>query len=253
MPTPAKVPVTIVIPVLNEGHQIAECVAQCLWADEVLIADGGSTDGTPDKARGAGATVLATPGPGTGRQRNQAFAQARNEWIFSLDSDERFTPELVDEIRATVAAPTHATYRVRRRNIWEGREQTRGGWARDWVDRLHKRDHPWVEVRPHDHLQPSDDVGTLTGTLIHYPYRDLTHHLQKLTRYGELGALELWNAGKRASFATILVNPAWRFFKGYFLGGGIFEGRYGLVRCLLGAYTAFVKYAYLWSFERTRR
>jgi (heptosyl)LPS beta-1,4-glucosyltransferase len=248
-----KVPVTVVIPVLNEGHQIEECVRQCLWADEILVADGGSTDATVAKARAAGATVLEGTGPGTGRQRNQAFAKARNQWIFSLDCDERFTPELVEEIRAVVAAPGHATYRVRRRNIWEGREQTRGGWARDWVDRLHHRDHPWVEARPHDHLKPSSDVGSFTGALIHYPYRDLTHHLQKMVRYGELGAIDLWNAGKRASFLTILVNPAWRFFKGYFLGGGILEGRYGLVRCGLGAYTAFIKYAYLWSFERTRK
>ena len=253
IPMPAKVPVTVVIPVLNEAHQIEECVRGCLWADEVIVADGGSTDGTPDKARHAGATVLATPGPGTGRQRNQAFEKARNAWIFSLDADERFTSELITGIAAAVAAPRHAVYRVRRRNFWLGHEQTRGGWGRDWVDRLHKREHLYVEARPHDHLAPSDDIGELTGTLLHHPYRDLRHQLDKMNRYAELGAIDLWNAGRRASWTDLAINPLWRFIKAYFLGGGILEGRYGLTRSILGAYTAFLKYANLWSFERTRK
>ncbi len=249
---PTNVPVTVVIPVLNEGHQIAECVRDSLWADEVIVADGGSTDDTVAQARAAGATVIEGTGPGTGKQRNQAFEKARNAWIFSLDADERFSPELIAGIAEAVRAPTHAAYRIRRRNFWLGHEQTRGSWGRDWVDRLHRRDHRYVEARPHDHLEPIADTGDLRGTLLHYPYRDLTHQLQKMTRYGELGALDLWNAGRRARWTDIAVNPLWRFVKAYLLGGGILEGRYGLVRSALGAYTAFLKYAYLWSFERDR-
>lgn len=249
----AKVPVSVVIPVLNEGHQIEECVLGCLWADEVIVADGGSTDGTVDKARAAGATVIEGTGPGTGKQRNQAFERARNAWIFSLDADERFTPELVAGIAAAVAAPAHAAYRVRRRNFWLGHEQTRGGWGRDWVDRLHRREHRYVEARPHDHLEPIADTGSLEGTLLHHPYRDLRHQLDKMNRYAELGAIDLWNAGRRASWWDLAFRPFWRFVKAWILGGGILEGRYGLARSVLGAYTAFLKYACLWSFERTRR
>lgn len=248
----AKVPVTVVIPVLNEGHQIAECVRDCLWADEVLVADGGSTDGSIEAARAAGATVIERTGPGTGKQRNQAFQEARNTWIFSLDADERFSPELVAEIGAVVRAPRHAAYRIRRRNFWLGHEQTRGGWGRDWVDRLHKREHRYVEARPHDHLEPIADTGSLVGTLLHHPYRDLRHQLDKMNRYAELGALDLWNAGRRASWWDLAFRPFWRFIKAYLLGGGILEGRYGLTRSILGGYTAFLKYAALWSFERTK-
>lgn len=250
---PAKIPVTVVIPVLNEGRQIAECVRDSLWADEVLVADGGSTDDTVAQARAAGATVIEGTGPGTGKQRNQAFERARNAWIFSLDADERFSPELIAEIAAVVAAPAHAAYRVRRRNFWLGHEQTRGGWGRDWVDRLHRREHRYVEARPHDHLEPIADTGELRGTLLHHPYRDLRHQLDKMNRYAELGALDLWNAGRRASWWDLAIRPLWRFVKAWILGGGILEGRYGLTRSALGAYTAFLKYANLWAFERTRR
>ena len=249
----SKVPITIVIPVLNEAHQIEECVRGSLWADEVLVADGGSTDGTIEKARAAGATVLEGTGPGTGKQRNQAFERARHPWILSLDADERFSPELIVEIGEVVKAPTRAAYRIRRRNFWLGHEQTRGSWGRDWVDRLHRKEHRYVEARPHDHLEPIADTGSLRGTLIHHPYRDLRHQLDKMNRYAELGALDLWKVGRRASWWDLAFRPCWRFIKAWIIGGGILEGRYGLTRSVLGAYTAFLKYAFLWSFERTPR
>lgn len=249
----ATVPVTIVIPVLNEAHQIAECVRGCAWADEVIIADAGSTDGSIDLARAAGAMVLERTGPGIGKQRNQGFARARNEWIFSLDADERFTPELIAEVAAVVAAPRHAVYRVRRRNFWLGHEQTRGGWGRDWVDRLHRRTHRYTETWLHEHLEPVADTGELRGTLIHHPYRDLRHQVDKMNAYAELRARDLWEKGRRAHWWDLVLRPAWRFVKAYLLGGGILEGRYGLVRSGLGAYTAFLKYVNLWDFERTRR
>ena len=249
----SKVPITIVIPVLNEAHQIEECVRGSLWADEVLVADGGSTDGTIEKARAAGATVLEGTGPGTGKQRNQAFERARHPWILSLDADERFSPELIVEIGEVVKAPTRAAYRIRRRNFWLGHEQTRGSWGRDWVDRLHRKEHRYVEARPHDHLEPIADTGSLRGTLIHHPYRDLRHQLDKMNRYAELGALDLWKVGRRASWWDLAFRPCWRFIKAWIIGGGILEGRYGLTRSVLGAYTAFLKFAFLWSFERTPR
>lgn len=213
IPMPPKVPVTVVIPVLNEAHQIEECVRGCLWADEVLVADGGSTDATVTQARAAGARVIEGIGPGISRQRNHACDEARFDWIFSVDADERFTPELIAEIAELIRAPRHSAYRVRRRNFWMGHEQTRGGWGRDWVVRFHQRELRYVQDGPHDHLAPSGDIGELTGTLLHHPYRDLRHQLDKMNRYAELGAIDLWNAGRRARWTDLAINPLWRFFK----------------------------------------
>jgi glycosyltransferase involved in cell wall biosynthesis len=243
------VPVTIVIPVRNEGLQIRECLEQLDWADEVIVADGGSTDDTVALARAAGARVLEGTGPTIAAQRNAAIAVARNRWIFALDADERFTPELRDSLVKVLAAPAHPVYRVRRRNFYLGREVTRGHWGRDWVARLFPRERRYVERRVHESLEAVEDPGSLEGTLLHNTYRDLAHHMEKLELYARWGAQDLYDRGVRATAWDLSFRPGWRFIKAYFLNGGVLDGRFGLVTAVLGAYSGFLKYAHLWELE----
>jgi glycosyltransferase involved in cell wall biosynthesis len=215
-------PVTIVIPTLNEADQIGDCVRQVDWADEIIVADAGSTDSTVSFARQAGALVLEGVGPTIAAQRNAAIARARNSWIFALDADERFSDELREELATTLAHPQHRAYRVRRRNFYLGSELRRGHWGRDWVTRLFARECRWRERRVHETLQFEGEAGVLRGTLLHSPYRTLSHQLEKMDRYA----------------------------RAYLLQGAIFDGRFGLVASALGAYTGFLKYAHLWALER---
>jgi len=247
---PASLPLTVIIPTLNEASNIAACVASAAFADEVLVADAGSVDATVAMARAAGATVLERTGPTIAAQRNAAIAVARHPWIFALDADERVTPELVAELATVLDAPAHAAYRVRRRNFYLGVEQTRGGWARDWVVRLFNRDRRYVERRVHEGLEPVADTGALTNTLVHHPYRSLGHHIDKLQRYAEWGAADLWDRGKRATWTDLSLRPVGRFLKAYLMAGGVLDGRRGMVQSALDAYAGFLKYAYLWARER---
>src|SRR5512142_208257 len=96
-------PLTVVIPTLNEGDQIAACVRHVAWADEVIVADGGSQDGTASAATAAGATVLEVPGVTIAAQRNAAIGRARNAWVFALDADERIGPDLEQELSGLAA------------------------------------------------------------------------------------------------------------------------------------------------------
>jgi glycosyltransferase involved in cell wall biosynthesis len=242
----------VVIPTLNEEFNIAECVATARFADEVLVADAGSSDGTVAAARAAGATVLERAGSTIAGQRNAAIAAARHRWIFALDADERITPALAAELGAVLSAPAHEAYRVRCQNFYLGVEQTRGGWSRDWHVRLFGSDRRYVERRVHEGLEPVADVGELQGTLLHHPYRSLAHHLEKMSRYAQWGATDLWDRGRRASWTDLSVRPAWRFIQSYLLEGGLLAGRAGLVQATLGAYSGFLKYAYLWARERNR-
>jgi len=246
----APLPLTVIIPTLNEASNIAACVAGAAFADEVIVADAGSTDGTVAAARAAGATVLERTGPTIAAQRNAAIATARHPWVFALDADERVSPELVAELAAVLAAPAHAAYRVRRRNFYLGVEQTRGGWSRDWVVRLFGRDRRYVERRVHEGLEPVADIGALAGTLVHHPYRSLRHHLEKLDRYAEWGAGDLWDRGERATWTDLSLRPLGRFLKAYLMAGGILDGRRGLVQSGLDAYAGLLKYAYLWAMEQ---
>lgn len=245
-----SIPVTVVIPTLDEIDQIAECVGHLAWADEVIVADGGSRDGTVTAARQAGARVLEGTGPTIAAQRNAAISVARNEWVFALDADERITGELGAELDTVVRAPVHPVYAVRRRNLYLGRELTRGHWGRDWVIRLFTRDRRYVERRVHEGLEPVANIGKLSGCLHHTPYRDLPHQLQKMNRYAQWGAEDLYERGARASVWDLSLRPCGRFLRAYFLQGSCWDGRFGLVTSLLGGYTAFLKYAHLWALER---
>jgi len=224
-------------------------VASAAFADEILVADAGSTDDTVALARAAGATVLERTGPTIAAQRNAAIARARHQWVLALDADERATPELAAELAAVVAAPAHAAYRIRRRNFYLGVEQTRGSWARDWVLRLFGRDQRYIERRVHEGFPPIADRGDLAATIVHHPYKSLAHHIEKLHRYAEWGAADLWDRGVRTSGSDLTVRPAGRFIKAYFIGGDMLEGKQGFIQAVLGAYAGFLKYAYLWAKE----
>ncbi len=245
----APLPLTVVIPTLNEAANIAACVGSAAFAEQVLVADAGSTDDTIALARAAGATVLEGTGPTIAAQRNAGIAAARNAWIFTLDADERVTPELAVELARVLTAPAREAYRVRRRNFYLGVEQTRGGWARDWVVRLFGKHRRYVERRVHEGLETVADVGELEQTLVHHPYRSLAHHVEKLNRYAEWGAGDLWDAGHRARWSDLALRPVGRFLKAYFLAGGVLDGRRGVVQSGLDAYAGFLKYAYLWERE----
>ena len=247
MTTPARV--TCVIPTRNEAANIGDCVRGLTWAGEVIVVDSASIDGTPHIARQAGARVLDHPGPGTA-QRNAGIVAAAHEWIFTLDADERVGPGLAHELTATVAAPAHEAYAVRRRNVFLGKLVRHAGWGNDWVVRLFRRDRRFVERPLHGALERVADVGRLVQPLEHVPYRDLSHYMQKLDRFTRLGAEELAARGRRPRVTDLLVRPPARFIRMYFLQLGILEGWHGVVLCGLTAVNVFLKYARLW--ERSR-
>ncbi len=245
------VPLTVVIPVRNESAQVDELVRSLAWADQVVVADGGSTDATVELAGRAGAQVLETTVPTIAAQRNAAIQAARNQWVFALDADERIPDALRVELAAVVANPAHRAYRVRRRNFYLGRELRRGHWGRDWVTRLFTRDQRFVERRVHENLEKVDHPGELTEVLLHTPYRDLSHQLEKMERYARWGALDLFDQGRRAGWWDLGGRPVGRFLRAYLLQGNVMDGRFGLATSLLGAYGTFLKYAHLWALERS--
>src|SRR2546422_1152452 len=143
MPTP----LTVIIPTLNESAQIAECVRHLTWSGEVIVSDGGSSDGTVAAARGAGARVIESMATTIAGQRNEAIAVAKHEWVYALDADERIGIELARELAAVVSSPRHEAYAVRRRNVYLGRTMRYAGWGTDWSVRLFRRERRFVERR----------------------------------------------------------------------------------------------------------
>jgi len=247
--SPHPAPLTAVIPTLNEANQIADCVRTVTWADEVIVADGGSSDETPRAAAAAGAKVLQGSWSTIAAQRNAAIAAARNQWVLAVDADERVGADLAEEIGATVRAPAHRAYAVRRANQYAGRMIRYGGWGDDWVVRLFQRDRRYVERRVHEHLERGTDVGRLRAPLVHTPYRDLSHYLEKLDRYATWGAAEMAERGRRAHLTDIVLRPPVRFFSMYVLRLGLLDGWRGAVLSGLAAMSVFLKYVRLWELQ----
>jgi len=242
-------PLTVVIPTLNEEAQIGEALDALPWADEVIVADGGSTDDTVAIARARGALVLELCDETIGGQRNAAIALARNLWVLALDADERVTPELERELERVLARPSNAAYRLRDQTFFLGRERRRGRWSRDWHVRLFQRDRRFSADRVHEHLEAPENIGSLRARVRHTPYRDLTHHLEKIVLYGRWAGEGLQSRGRRASWTELAVRPLWRFVRDYFFYGSWLDGRYGFVTSALTAFSGFLKYAYLWESE----
>jgi glycosyltransferase involved in cell wall biosynthesis len=242
-----------IIPTLDEAAHVATAIAELSWVDEVIVIDGGSTDGTPALAAAAGARVIVLSGKTIAEQRNAGIALARNRWILALDADERATPSLRDALRRLCATetPEHTIYRVRSRNWYLGRELRHGPWGRDWKVRVFTRDHYYAPSRVHEHLATLDDVGTLDASLVHQPYRDLPHHVIKVVNYARWGAQDLRDRGRRATALDLTVRPFWRFWRDYAMLGGWRDGGIGFVAATISAFSSFLKYACLFAMTRT--
>lgn len=242
-----RIPVSVVIPTLNEAARIEAAIESVRWADEVIVIDAGSTDGTALIARRLGARVMTVTGNTIGAQRNAGIADARNDWILALDADEEATSELRDSIAHLCAgqAPVHRAFRIRSRNWHLGRELRHGPWGRDWKVRVFSRSERFSAARVHENLETLDDVGALDGVLIHRPYRDLSHQIVKIAQYAKWAAADMRSKGRRGSVTAMLTRPLWRFVRDYVVLSGWRDGTAGFIVATVSAFSVFLKYAIL--------
>ena len=242
-------PLTVIIPTYNEEGTIADCLASVRFADEILVVDSFSTDGTVRLAREAGARVLQHEYVYSARQKNWAIPQAAHEWVLLVDSDERVTPPLRDEILALLGSdPKHDGYWILRANHFLGRRMRRCGWGTDRVIRLFRRDVARYQDREvHAEIDLPGPLPVLRHPLEHHSFRSFRQYWRKIQLYSEWGAAQLYKEGRRAGAIQILGRPVTRFIKMYVIRLGFLEGVHGLVLSLLGAFTVYLKYARLWE------
>jgi glycosyltransferase involved in cell wall biosynthesis len=243
--------VSVTIITLNEADHIAAAVDSASWADEILVVDSGSTDGTADLARARGATVATRAWTGYVDQKNHAAALARHDWIFSLDADERIPPALAGEIRTLLARePTQRAYRVPRVTFHLGRWLRTTDFYPDFQTRLYdRRAARWRGKYVHESVVSDGPVGRLKNELQHYSYVDLRDHLERINRYSTLAARQMHEAGRRAGPLHLIVHPPAAFLRNYVLRRGFMDGMAGLTVSAVNAYSVFLKFAKLWELE----
>lgn len=245
-------PLSIVIIAKNEAASIGACLASAAGlADEIVVLDSGSADGTQAICEEAGARVVATDWPGFGEQKRRAVEAAKNDWVLSLDADERLTPELAAAIRLVLVQPACAAYRFPRRNRFLGRYLRHGEGYPDLSLRLFdRRRAQWSTDAVHEKVVATGPVGRLDGDLLHDSAESLDTYLAKQNRYTSLAAEADYRAGRRASAGRLLLSPLVRFVKFYVVRAGFLDGIPGLVHIAIGCFNSFTKYAKLRERER---
>ena len=247
--------ITAVIPCKNERDQLAACITSAReLADEILVADSGSTDGSLELAESLGARVIEREYRTYGDFQNWAIPQAAHAWVLVLDSDERVTPALAAEIRSVLDNdPQHTGYSMPRRNHFLGHPIRFGPWMHDHCLRLFRRDAVrYVGNTDHAHAKlRSGTVGTLQNHLVHYTCTSYEQYLPKLQRYAATQARVWHQQGRRTNIFQMLLRGPFRFLQGYVGRLGFLDGVAGLQVCALIAYLSYLKHARLWELQNS--
>ena len=275
-PVTAKVPVSVIIPTLNEAKNLPRCLDHLRWADDVVIVDSCSTDETHQIARAYGARIIEFRWNGQWpKKRNWALrhAELKHEWILMVDADEWIVPELADEVREAIKDSRYVGYWINRRFIFMGRWIKHCGYYPSWNLRLLKRGHGEFERltdvgdtgsgdnEVHEHIVPKGPVGYLKHDMLHLAFPTIAVFMEKHNRYSNWEACvqmrhsladhaldidnqdlalrrKLKNLSRHLPFRSLL-----RFIYTYIFRLGFLDGRAGYIFCRLLAVYEFLSWA----------
>jgi glycosyltransferase involved in cell wall biosynthesis len=272
-----RCPISILIPAKNERNNIAACIESARFADEIVVVDSGSTDGTKEIAASMGAQVVEFNWNGVfPKKKNWALENVpwRHEWVFILDADERISPDLAEELRRTVAGPAADGYYVNRRFWFLDGWLRHCGYYPSWNLRFFRhrlgRYEQFVSLddslsgdnEVHEHVVLKGNTGHLLGELEHFAYPTIDIWVEKHNRYSNWEAqLILSRDGLDASGRTPIhpalarkrklknlasrmpFRPSLRFIYHYVIRAGFLDGRRGYVFCRLMAFYEFLSVA----------
>jgi glycosyltransferase involved in cell wall biosynthesis len=230
-------PLSVVIITKNEERFIKDAIKSAQFADEILVLDSGSTDDTCRIAKELGARIKNQDWLGFGPQKNKAVELAKNDWVFVLDSDERISPKLQDEILLTLINPQSDGYHAARLNNFFGKNIKTCGLYPDYSIRLFNRTKGrFNNVAVHESVQINGKVAKLKNHMIHLAYESVDEFIVKQKRYAAL-------SHKKKNLLKALFSPCWTFFRLYFLKLGFLDGWHGFIIAKIYAKYTFWKYS----------
>ncbi len=244
----------------NEEKYIAEAIRSVSWTDEIIVVDSESTDRTREIAKSLGARVIRQSWHGFSRQKQFAADSAENDWILSLDADERVSDKLrkeILEIRDRNDADAISAYRIPRLAYYMGRPIRHSGWYPDLQVRLFNRTKgKWKDVLIHESVQMDEQavVGELSGDILHYSVESASHHHRMIgERYAPLAAKQMFENGKRTTPFEVAFSGWFSFVRSYFLKLGILDGFPGFCIAYFAAHHAFLKHLLLWEMQNAEK
>jgi glycosyltransferase involved in cell wall biosynthesis len=236
---------SVIVITLNEKNNIEDCLLSVRdIADEIIVVDSGSIDGTQTIARNAGAQVFDVEWLGDGEQRNIGIGLARNDWILNLDADERVSDSLCKEIKKFLHEQSdYDVFSIPRLSIFCGKRIRHSGWWPDRIFRLFNRKKAkFSSDIVHAGLRFKCASGQLSHPLIHYTVRNIAESVDKMNRYSSQGAHAAIQHGKRSSLGQAITRALWTFFRTYIIRRGFLDGTHGLMIAIANAEGTYYKY-----------
>jgi glycosyltransferase involved in cell wall biosynthesis len=251
--SPPRRKISAVVIALDGGKKIAACLESLRWADEIVVVDSGSSDGTQEIARRYTDKVFDVPWKGFGPQKQAAVTLASHDVVLNVDCDERVTPELAEEIGGILSGQgMAAAYTVPRRTFLGGKEIRHCGWYPDRTTRLFDRTRARFSADlVHERVEVSGETVPLKSHLLHYSFSGIGEMIPKINRYSDLSARQMFERGRRCGILDLTLRPAFAFLKTYLLRLGFLDGVEGVVISATTSWLAFAKYAKLRELERT--
>ncbi len=236
---------SVIIITKNEEANIRACLESVTWADEIVVVDSGSSDGTLDICRKVGAKVYIHDWQGFGVQKNHALSHASHDWVFSIDADERVTKELRASIENAVTQleGEFVAYKISRLSSYCGRYMKHSGWYPDHIVRLFKRNKArFSDDLVHERLIVEGKIGLVDGELLHHPFNTFEAVLRKVDQYSSAGANMMHQRGKNSSLVGAIIRGLWSFLRTYIFRAGFLDGREGFMLAVSNAEGTYYRY-----------
>ncbi|HEY6436217.1 MAG TPA: glycosyltransferase family 2 protein [Ignavibacteriaceae bacterium] len=244
--------ISVIVITKDEEKNISECLKSVEWADEIIVVDSESTDKTIELAKNFTDKIFNRKWEGYVSQKRYALNLAKNEWVLSLDADERITSELKDEI-LNLDPGHYSGFKIRRKNFLLKKEITSSGWEKDYQLRLLKKENANLSDRlVHEKFIVDGQMETLNNPMLHYTFSSFSDYLNKINYYTSLKAQELYKKKKGIGGWTIFSHTVSAFFSFFIMRRGYRDGVYGLIISLLHSVSTMMNYIKLWEMQNKK-
>lgn len=243
--------VSVIIITYNEEKNITACLESVKWADEIIVIDSESSDRTLTIAEEFGCITETRPWQGYAKQKLYALSKAKNEWVLSIDADERVSGQLKNEI-IDLNGTENDGFRILRENYFLGRKITTCGWDKDYQLRLFRKSKTTVSDRlVHEGFVVDGKISNLQNRIIHHTHTDLKSTFEKINIYSSLQAIEQ-SKKKSPSITGIILHTLSAFFRYYFSLKGFKDGMYGFMVSVINAVTTLQTYMKIWEIKNVK-
>ncbi len=252
-----KVKISVAIITKNEEKNIGRCLESVKTvADEVVVVDSFSTDGTKQICLQQGVRFIEHKFEGHIQQKNYAVSQCNHDYVLSLDADEALSEKAVEAILSIRENPSYDAYSFNRLTRYCGKWIRHSGWYPDRKLRLwNKNKGSWQGMNPHDKfvMDKNASVRKLKADILHYSINSVEEHMATVRHFSAIAARAKFEEGKRATWSDIHLRPRWKFFRNYFIRAGFLDGYEGYLVCRISAFATFLRYARLRELQQNTK